>query len=122
MELRDLVLSTLEELDDRIAREDELKETIFALHEEDRKEEAAKQAQQQTDEKPDEYKQIVIQRSDDELAFLKHTRERLQILFEGLKSSEIKDPEAKLEMTLKYLQLLLAQVDERVQEVKEPLK
>ncbi len=122
MELRDLVLSTLEELDDRIAREDELKEKISALHEEDRKEEAAKQAQQQTDEEPEENKQIVIQRSDDELAFLKHTRERLQILFEGLKSSEIKDPEAKLEVTLKYLQLLLAQVDERVQEVKEPLQ
>ncbi len=101
MELRDLVLSTLEELDDRIAKEEELKEKIAETAEEERVEEGA-----------------ALKRIDDELAFLKHTKERLEILFEGLKSSEIKDPEAKLEITLKYLQLLLAQVDERLGELK----
>ena len=115
MELRDLVLSTLEELDDRIEREDEIKEKIAALEDEDRRrQQAAAQKAQEA-----EQSALPVVRSDDEIAFLKHTKERLQTLFEGLKSSEIKDPEAKLELTLKYLQLLLAQVDERVHEVKE---
>ena len=113
MELRDLVLSTLEELDDRIAKEEEIKAKIIALEEEDQQE---KENSASDHEKGEE--RIVIQRSDDELAFLRHTKERLEILFEGLQSSEIKDPEAKLELTLKYLQLLLAQVDERVAEIK----
>jgi hypothetical protein len=112
MELRDLVLSTLEELDDRIAKEEEIKAKIIELEEEEKRE------IQNPVPASEEENRVVVKRSDDELAFLRHTKERLEILFEGLKSSEIKDPEAKLELTLKYLQLLLAQVDERVAEIK----
>lgn len=107
MELRDLVLSTLEELDDRIAKEEEIRQKIVEINEEEVKEADSETA-----------KEVTKVRSDDEVAFLKHTKERLEILFEGLKSTEIKDPEAKLEITLKYLQLLLAQVDDRLHEVK----
>jgi hypothetical protein len=112
MELRDLVLSTLEELDDRIAKEEEIKAKIIELEEEEKRE------IQNPVSDSDEENRVIVKRSDDELAFLRHTKERLETLFEGLKSSEIKDPEAKLELTLKYLQLLLAQVNERVAEIK----
>ena len=112
MELRDLVLSTLEELDDRIAKEEEIKAKIIELEEEEKRE------VQNPVSGSDEENCVIVKRSDDELAFLRHTKERLETLFEGLKSSEIKDPEAKLELTLKYLQLLLAQVNERVAEIK----
>lgn len=94
MELRDMVLSTLEELDARLV------EVSEATHEE--------RAVEREAVKPKDH--------DDEVAFLKHTKERLEVLFEGLKSSEIKAPEQKLELTLRYLQLLLAQVDDRLAE------
>ncbi len=106
MDLKELVLSTLEELDDRIAKEEEIRQEIRKLHEE----EVQTEQKTQKDSKPS--------RSDDEIAFLRHTKERLEVLFQGLKSSEIKEPEAKLEITLKYLQLLLAQVNERLHEIK----
>ncbi len=106
MDLKELVLSTLEELDDRIAKEEEIRREIQKLHEEE------------TPTAAENSKDIRVTRSDDEIAFLRHTKERLEVLFQGLKSSEIKEPEAKLEITLKYLQLLLAQVNERLDEIK----
>ncbi len=99
MELRELVLSTLEELDTRLETE-----TKRAEH--------AESAGGGTLDKGEEER--TAQERDDEVAFLKHTKERLEVLFRGLHSPEIKDGEAKLELTLKYLQLLLAQVDERL--------
>jgi hypothetical protein len=94
MELKDLVLSTLEELDNRI------------------EEAAQSQRESEVAQKPQTGSR------DEEIAFLEHTKERLEVLFKGLHSSEIKEPEAKLEITLKYLQLLLAQVDARLQQIK----
>jgi len=111
MELRDLVLSTLEELDDRIIKEEEIRQKIVEITHGAESEQEEETVASVNEEK-------AVARKDDEIAFLKHTKERLEVLFEGLKSSEIKDPEAKLEMTLKYLQLLLAQVDERLSETK----
>ncbi len=102
MELRDLVLSTLEELDS-MAAEEHKRETL--------------QNEQQPDMKA-EVKQNAETGSEEEIAFLKHTKERLEVLFKGLHSSEIKEPEAKLEITLKYLQLLLSQVDDRLQQIR----
>lgn len=90
-----MVLSTLEELDARLVQVSEAAP----------KEERAVETEAV---KPKDH--------DDEVAFLKHTKERLEVLFEGLKSSEIKAPEQKLELTLRYLQLLLAQVDDRLAE------
>ena len=106
MELRDLVLSTLEELDARVAEE---AETAVV------KKEAPKQ---KAPSRADAGNSGEKESREEEIAFLKHTKERLEVLFKGLHSPEIKAPEAKLEITLKYLQLLLAQVDERLRQVR----
>ena len=57
MDLKELVLSTLEELDDRIAKEEEIRQEIRKLHEE----EVQTEQKTQKDSKPS--------RSDDEIAF-----------------------------------------------------
>jgi hypothetical protein len=98
MELRDLVLSTLEELDSYLDESAALKHEKEVQKEEKRDDSAS--------------------HSEEEIAFLKQTKERLEVLFMGLKSPEIKDGEAKLELTLKYLQLLLADVESRLKEIK----
>ena len=107
MELRDLVLSTLEELDEKIEKEHIIAENIVAdksLGNIEKKPKIEKKEQKK-----------VSKPKDDELAFLKHTKERLQVLFEGLKSEEISHHEEKLDLTLKYLQLLFAQIDQRIE-------
>ena len=101
MELRDLVLSTLEELDTYID-ESGVKNRETKPLKEEKADDAASAATPGAD----------------EIAFLKQTKERLEVLFTGLKSPEIKDGEAKLELTLKYLQLLLADVESRLEETK----
>ncbi len=102
MELRELVLSTLCEIDEKIEQKKELID------------ESDKNKSDLNESKNDSFKMTNIHRSDDEIAFLKHTKERLEVLFEGLKSDEIDSYEQKLEITLKYLQLLLSQVDQRL--------
>ncbi len=105
MELRELVLSTLQEMDEKIEQNRELvKDITKRTVEIETKKETVK---------PKKLKKIP--RNDDEVAFLKHTKERLEVLFEGLKSDEIKSHEQKLELTMKYLQLLLSQVDGRLE-------
>ncbi len=105
MELRDLVLSTLEELDEKIEKEHSIVKDIVA----DKSLESVEKKQKI------EQKKTAKPKDDDEIAFLKHTKERLQVLFEGLKSEEISHHEEKLDLTLKYLQLLFAQIDQRIE-------
>ena len=106
MELRELVLSTLEEMDEKIERNRKLVKNII-----EKKEDLKSKQEPFVYEKPQNK-----QPDDDEVAFLKHTKERLEVLFEGLKSDEIKSYEQKLEITMKYLQLLLSQVDQRLEQ------
>ena len=93
MELRELVLCALEEIDEKIEKKSTAREPEI------KKAQTSRQ----------------VSKNDDEIAFLKHTKERLEVLFEGLKSDEINSFDQKLELTMKYLQLLLSQVDKRLE-------
>lgn len=53
----------------------------------------------------------------DEKEFLSMQREKLILLFEGLLSSEVVDLEKKLELTLRYLQFQLSEIDKRLSEI-----
>lgn len=53
----------------------------------------------------------------DEREFLSMQREKLLVLFEGLLSPEVKDLEKKLELTLRYLQFQLSEIDKRLDEI-----
>lgn len=53
----------------------------------------------------------------DEKEFLSMQREKLILLFEGLLSPEVVDLEKKLELTLRYLQFQLSEIDKRLIEI-----
>lgn len=116
MELKELILTTLEELDTKIAedgvkaeallKEQEARveaEILARIEEESKKEEASKEPEQSLD-------------NDDEVAFLEHSKERLLVLFEGLQAQETKNIEAKLDITLNFLEYYLAIIEERLEE------
>ncbi|HIP02268.1 MAG TPA: hypothetical protein EYH01_09735 [Campylobacterales bacterium] len=88
MELKELILSTLEELDVKI-EEDGYRESLNV------------QAPS-------------IVNDSDERAFLLHSKERLEVLFDGLNSDENQKAEAKLKLVINFLQFYLTQVDERL--------
>ena len=51
---------------------------------------------------------------EDDTEFLKHLRERLLILFEGLQSPNTQNLDIKLDVTLNFLEYLLAKVEEKL--------
>jgi hypothetical protein len=55
--------------------------------------------------------------SSDEKEFLQKIVERTKVLFEGLKSEEIKQSQKKLDITLKYLEYLNIQISERLEKM-----
>ena len=88
MELKELILSTLEELDAKI--------------EEDGYEELLKKSE------------TTASVDTKEREFLLHSKERLEVLFDGLKSDENQKVEAKLNLVINFLQFYLTQIDERL--------
>ncbi len=87
MELKELILSTLEELDVKI-QEDGYQEP--------------------------EKIQSTISVDTKEREFLLHSKERLEVLFDGLNSDENQKVEAKLNLVINFLQFYLTQIDERL--------
>ena len=50
--------------------------------------------------------------------FLEHLKERLLILFEGLQSPNTQNIEIKLDVTLNFLEYILAKIDEKLKKTK----
>ncbi len=48
--------------------------------------------------------------------FLKHLRERLLVLFDGLQSPNTQNLDVKLDVTLNFLEYLLARLEEKINE------
>jgi hypothetical protein len=98
MELKDIVLSTLAEIDkdmpladDENLVKEEDNDTVDTLDVNNIKEEQ----------------------------FLKNLRERILVLFEGFKSPNTQNIEAKLDLTLNFLEYLLSSIDERLNDYKK---
>ncbi len=101
MELKDIILSTLQEI-------------------EDQPQERAP-AQNRFDLMPQNIKKIAqsTKSNHDEELFLENIRERLLVIFEGFQSPNNKNIEAKIDLTLNFLEFLLAQIEKRVQQIKD---
>ncbi len=99
MELKDLVLSTLAELDEKVVSSDI---SLDAGLEQDSRIENKKGMK-------------IVAPSNDEVRFLSHMRERLLVLFEGLNELDDDMLESKLNLTLKYLEYSLAHIDNRIE-------
>ena len=81
MQLKDLVLSTIDELSTEVSPDNKLR--------------------------------------DDEIKFLKHSKERLSTLFEALQAPNSKKYEIKLNLVLDYLEHSLKSIDDRLKKLSD---
>ena len=117
MELKDVILSTLAEM------EETNEKVIFAKNDSLEKEkpftgDSSKTKETQKAAVHGEKKQ----NTQSELLFLNSMRERLLVLFEGFQSPNNANIEAKIDLTLNYLEYSLATIDERVERLKKETK
>jgi len=108
MELKDVILSTLAEMEDVSTKPQssnfEIKETITRAEDNSIEEEV-----------PTTKEEVVESSSDSELMYLSSIRERLLVLFEGFQAPNNTNIEAKVDMTLNFLEYVLATIDKRVE-------
>ena len=106
MELKDVILSTLAEMEDTPPVESspsfEIKEKK-ELKVESVKEPEIKEVE------------VVSSNVDSELVYLNSIKERLLVLFEGFQAPNNSNIEAKVDMTLNFLEYTLATVSDRVE-------
>lgn len=101
MELKDVILSTLEELesskDELIVPSDKLqsKQTQSILNTSD-----------------------TLSSMPNEALFLENMKERIHVLFEGFQSPNNANIEAKVDLTLNFLEYLLSTIETRLKEIK----
>ncbi len=97
MELKDMILSTIAELEN--TNEDVV---------------VSKQ------EKKQDYRPIHIDEeiTTDEKVFLKNVQEKILVLFEGLQAPKNDNIDTRLDITLNFLEFLLASIEERMKQIK----
>jgi len=106
MELKDVILSTLAEMEEDAPLKS-VEETAKEAVEEERVEETSQQINDNTPS------------MDSELMYLNSIRERLLVLFEGFQAPNNSNIEAKVDMTLNFLEYTLATIDARVEKLEK---
>ena len=111
MELKDVILSTLAEMEEpsvnqAVNNQVEKKKEVIS----EKVEKEVKSIQNE-----------LIENSsyDSELIYLNSIRERLLVLFEGFQAPNNTNIEAKVDMTLNFLEYVLATIDSRVEVLKK---
>ncbi len=106
MELKDVILSTLAEMED-----DTPVQTVQEIVKEPATEGIFAENSQQINENSTSM--------DSELMYLNSIRERLLVLFEGFQAPNNSNIEAKVDMTLNFLEYTLATIDARVEKLEK---
>ena len=104
MELKDVILSTLEELE-------HTKEELKPLPKENTT--PVKKLQTVAEQKLNS-----LNTSHNEALFLENMKERIHVLFEGFQSPNNANIEAKVDLTLNFLEYLLSSIETRLKEIK----
>ena len=107
MELKDVILSTLAEMEEGTPLENLEVET----------EAESIPTKNPQKEEVIEVKNEQVNTTDSELIYLNSIRERLLVLFEGFQAPNNSNIEAKVDMTLNFLEYTLATIDERVEKL-----
>jgi len=109
MELKDVILSTLAEMEDNVSDKALSLENDFEV----------KEIKEVTPVKKPEVKAVSknVEGSspESELKFLNSMRERLLVLFEGFQAPNNVNIEAKVDLTLNFLEYVLATIDARAE-------
>ena len=111
MELKDVILSTLAEMEDDVPFVPQNNSEDFQVQEHiSANAEPVERVEEKTVEPAVEASSI-----ETELIYLNSIRERLLVLFEGFQAPNNANIEAKVDMTLNFLEYTLATIDSRVQ-------
>lgn len=111
MELKDVILSTLAEMEDTAKTEEG---PVVATPKQENYFEATPQ------DVPLYVKETsTVSPNDSELIYLNSIRERLLVLFEGFQAPNNVNIEAKVDMTLNFLEYTLATIDDRVHKLEK---
>ena len=113
MELKDVILSTLAEMESEKPQKN-IANNLKPLKKEKEIEQEEPKEEVKTEETPDLEDE---QTPNNELFFLKSMRERLLVLFEGFQAPNNTNIEAKIDMTLNFLEYVLVTIDSRVEEL-----
>ncbi len=102
MELKDMIMSTLAELEEN--------------------EEVVTKQKESIDDKTIEPQNVmeIDNINSSEKEFYENIRERILVLFEGFQSPNNKNIEAKVDLTLNFLEYMLATIDERLGSLNHP--
>lgn len=104
MELKDVILSTLEELE----------------HSKDESTDVVSSTQTQTKEMDTVQSAPIKSESiHNEALFLQNMKERIHVLFEGFQSPNNANIEAKVDLTLNFLEYLLSSIETRIKEIEK---
>lgn len=119
MELKDVILSTLAEIEELSIPSESVEQVAVV-----REEKFISKEELLTHKEPlIESVQTVIETvhavRDDEARMLEGIRERLLVLFEGFQSPNNTQIEAKVDLTLNFFEYLLATIDNRLETIKE---
>ena len=104
MELKDVILSTLAEMEDDVPVQAPEKKPFVEK----------KSSPIPVVPIPEINNEQNFESNDSELMYLNSIRERLLVLFEGFQAPNNKNIEAKVDMTLNFLEYVLATIDSRV--------
>lgn len=120
MELKDVILSTLAEIEELTTAPKPIEKIVLPNKEEQNffKEELAIATRNVADPIAQILETVHVVR-DDEARMLEGIRERLLVLFEGFQSPNNKQIEAKVDLTLNFFEYLLATIDNRLETIKE---
>ena len=108
MELKDVILSTLAEMEDDTQEPQEISKTEEQVVVPKQEESLIKTSTEE-----------VHSNIESELMYLNSIRERLLVLFEGFQAPNNANIEAKIDMTLNFLEYTLATIDARVEKLQK---
>ena len=110
MELKDVILSTLAEMED-----EHIIEKHTSVLAEKKENFVAKSEQKTVEQNYNEDEDDEQLPNESEARYLNSIRERLLVLFEGFQAPNNTNIEAKVDMTLNFLEYVLATIDSRVE-------
>lgn len=120
MELKDVILSTLAELDDIVVTDAIAQAQPNTIKIEETIQTELAQVEEPTISSFADVLagETIAARSDDEVRMLEGIRERLLVLFEGFQSPNNVNIEAKVDLTLNFFEYLLATIDNRLDTIR----
>lgn len=115
MELKDVILSTLAEIEEITHSSEKVKDSSEAPQ----MNKSISESNEVHDSKPEQTPVSQSTFRDEEVRMLEGIRERLLVLFEGFQSPNNTQIEAKVDLTLNFLEYLLATIDNRLDTIKK---